>query len=132
MSAPARLRHRRDARPQGLHADRLEASAQMDSSRLCLPLVHGAVAAAGCGIVSDAPEILVLAEAAALMRVSESTLRGWAEKGLIPGERFGVWRFRRSSLLGTMDSPRVNKAPEPEPEEATPVVRAVTAERGRG
>lgn len=56
------------------------------------------------------PDILVLAEAAALMRVSESTLRGWAEKGLIPGERFGVWRFRRSSLLATMDGPRKNIA----------------------
>jgi len=81
--------------------------------------------------VTDAPDILVLAEAAALMRVSESTLRGWAEKGLIPGERFGVWRFRRSSLLATMDSPRVNKAPEREPEEAVAVVRAVAGKRGR-
>lgn len=80
----------------------------------------------------DAPEILVLAEAAALMRVSESTLRGWAEKGLIPGERFGVWRFRRSSLLATMDGPRVNKAPEREPEEAVAAVRGVAGKRGRG
>jgi len=82
-------------------------------------------------VTPDAPDILVLAEAAALMRVSESTLRGWAEKGLIPGERFGVWRFRRSSLLATMDSPCANKAREPEPEEAVSVVRAVKGKRGR-
>jgi len=79
----------------------------------------------------DAPDILTLAEAAALMRVSESAIRGWAEKGLIPGERFGVWRFRRSSLLATLDGPRVNKAPEKEPEGAVAAVRAVAGKRGR-
>lgn len=80
---------------------------------------------------ATSPEILVLAEAAALMRVSESTLRGWAEKGLIPGERFGVWRFRRSSLLATMDSPCANGVRTKEPEETVAVVRAVAGKRGR-
>ena len=56
----------------------------------------------------DFPEVLVMAEAAELMRVQPATLKAWAEKGLVPGECFGVWRFRKSLLLATMDGPRKN------------------------
>ncbi|WP_412030203.1 helix-turn-helix domain-containing protein [Deinococcus yunweiensis] len=45
-------------------------------------------------------EILKLPEAAALLRLHPSTIRNMANRGELPGFKFGdSWRFRRSALL---------------------------------
>lgn len=45
-------------------------------------------------------DILTLKEACALLRVTESTLRRWLERGYIPGHKIGgVWRFNREELI---------------------------------
>ena len=51
------------------------------------------------------PEIMTLAEAAQLLRFSESVLAGRAQRGEVPGEFLGEWRFRKSRLLAVLDSP---------------------------
>src|SRR5687767_490294 len=51
------------------------------------------------------PEVLTLAEAAALLRVSEDGLKGDADAGKLPG-RFvaGEWRFSKTALLAWLAS----------------------------
>lgn len=73
----------------------------------------------------DLPEVLVLAEAAELMRVKPETLRTWADKGLVPCEWFGTWRFRKSRLLATMETPRANQAKDTAPARGAPDVRRI-------
>ena len=84
----------------------------------------------------DFPEILVLSEAAELMRVKPETLRTWADKGLVPCEWFGTWRFRKSRLLATMETPRANRANDPAPVGCAPDVRRIfegkRAKTGKG
>lgn len=52
--------------------------------------------------MSADPEVLTLKEAAALLRISETTLRDRAQKGEVPGAKIGSWRFSRSALLGML------------------------------
>jgi excisionase family DNA binding protein len=53
------------------------------------------------------PEILTLAEAAALLRVEESELASAAERGEIPAGRIGAsWRFSRAAVLSWLDGGR--------------------------
>ena len=52
---------------------------------------------------SDIPvdEVLTLEEVAALLKVSPDAVRSLAEKGELPGRRFGNdWRFARVAVLG--------------------------------
>ena len=52
---------------------------------------------------SDIPvdEVLTLEEGAALLKVSPDAVRSLAEKGELPGRRFGNdWRFARVAVLG--------------------------------
>ncbi len=61
------------------------------------------------------PEILTLAEAAQLLRFSESVLADRAQRSEVPGEFLGEWRFRKSRLLALFDSPaELRKAPRTE------------------
>jgi excisionase family DNA binding protein len=48
----------------------------------------------------DAPEIMTLAEASALLRLDEDHLQTAAANGELPGRRIGdEWRFSRSALV---------------------------------
>ena len=51
------------------------------------------------------PEVMTLSEAAKLLRFSESVLADRAQRGEVPGEFLGEWRFRKSRLLTMLDSP---------------------------
>ena len=75
----------------------------------------------------DAPDILTLAEAAELMRVSESTLYKRVQCGDVPAIKCGGWRISKTALLEWV------AAGMPEREQAAPVavVRAVAGKRGR-
>jgi excisionase family DNA binding protein len=49
---------------------------------------------------AEVPEVLTLAQAAALLQVDEATLGGLAAQGEVPGRRLGdEWRFGRRALL---------------------------------
>ena len=55
--------------------------------------------ASGSNIPVD--EVLTLEEVAALLKVSPDAVRSLAEKGEVPGRRFGNdWRFARVAVLG--------------------------------
>jgi len=51
------------------------------------------------------PEVMTLAEAAQLLRFSDSVLADRAGRGEVPGEFLGEWRFRKSRLLALLDAP---------------------------
>ncbi len=52
------------------------------------------------------PEVLTLAEAAALLRVPEAALRAAAEHGDVPARWIGSrWRFSRAALLRWLEEP---------------------------
>lgn len=53
-------------------------------------------------MIDPAPEVLTLKEAAALLRISETTLRDRAKRGIVPGAKIGSWRFSRSALLALL------------------------------
>jgi excisionase family DNA binding protein len=49
---------------------------------------------------AEAPEVLTLAQAAALLQVEEAALEELAARGAVPGRRLGdEWRFGRRALL---------------------------------
>jgi excisionase family DNA binding protein len=61
----------------------------------------------------EAPEILTVPEAAALLRVSESDLLAAAARGDLPARTIGdEWRFSRAALLawlrGEREPPRIS------------------------
>jgi PTS system nitrogen regulatory IIA component len=64
-------------------------------------------------------EIMTIEEVAVYLRVSERTVYDWAQKGQLPGGKFGTtWRFKRSDIegwvnrrIGTPSSPSVPSSP---------------------
>lgn len=63
--------------------------------------------------VSFAPEVLDIAGAATLLRVSRSSLYKLAAEGKIPGQKVGgQWRFSRATLLRWLggDRPRLSRS----------------------
>jgi excisionase family DNA binding protein len=72
------------------------------------------------GPPADAPEILDLEEAAALLRIEPTTLLHLAEGGEVPARRVGaVWRFHRASLVAWLagETPAEDE-PDDEPKAA--------------
>lgn len=58
-------------------------------------------------------ELVTVEEVAKLLRVSERTVYDWAQKGEIPGGKFGTtWRFRRADVMKWIDS-RLKSAKKP-------------------
>lgn len=48
-------------------------------------------------------EVLTLKQAADLLQLHENTVRQHAQRGTLPGQKFGdSWRFRRSALLNAV------------------------------
>lgn len=79
--------------------------------------------------MSAEPEVLTLKEAAALLRISETTLRDRAQKGEVPAAKIGVWRFSRSELLALLSG---RGAPEVLPVPDGRRRRARSSEPGEG
>jgi excisionase family DNA binding protein len=53
----------------------------------------------------DAPEVLTLEEAAALLRVQDAALLAIAKRGELPCKQIGdQWRFSRAAVLAWLDS----------------------------
>jgi excisionase family DNA binding protein len=50
-------------------------------------------------------DTLTAKEAAAMLLVTEDTIRDYARQGYIPGVFLGVWRFSRSALASWMSEP---------------------------
>lgn len=54
----------------------------------------------------DAPGVLTLEEAAALLRVEDAALLAIAERGEVPCQQIGQqWRFSRAAVLAWLDPP---------------------------
>lgn len=52
-------------------------------------------------------DILTLQELSAWLKISERTLYGYAQKGIIPGIKIGsAWRFRRVDIDAWLDEQR--------------------------
>jgi excisionase family DNA binding protein len=67
----------------------------------------------------DAPEVLTLEEAAALLRVEDAALLAIAEQEDVPGQKIGQqWRFSRAALLAWLD-PRVPRDRASRPQRLT-------------
>jgi excisionase family DNA binding protein len=65
------------------------------SERNALPSVSGGVVVS----LSDQPNIMDMAQAAAYMNIKKSTLYKLVKSGVVPGRKIGgQWRFKRSQL----------------------------------
>ena len=58
------------------------------------------------GTATTWPEVLTLEEAAAFLRLSESTLKQQAEAGVLPGKYLeDQWRFSKQGIVQWLNSP---------------------------
>lgn len=89
--------------PAGLeHLRELRGPRQVGAPRRVIVEDDGGGLAVGHHAFSEAepPDVLTLAQAAALLRVEERVLLTLAEEGRLPARRIGAeWRFARSALI---------------------------------
>jgi len=58
-------------------------------------------------------EIITASQVAAILKIHVKTVYRLAAEGVIPGNRIGgAWRFRRSTILDLVPSPKRNAAPK--------------------
>ena len=68
------------------------------------------------GTATTWPEVLTLEEAAAFVRLSESTLLQEALVGRLHGKQLeGAWRFSKQAILNWLDRPKSDIPRTPEP-----------------
>jgi excisionase family DNA binding protein len=95
-------------RTQAARLDRLVASTGRRKQQLVSDLLSDRLMVGRAEVLDDsnAPDrdVLTLADAAALLRVSEEALRARAQARELPGRRFGEeWRFSRTALLAWLE-----------------------------
>jgi excisionase family DNA binding protein len=95
-------------RKQAARIDRLVATTGRRKQQLVSELLSERLVVGRAEVLEDpsalAGDVLTLADAAALLRVSEEALRARVEARELPGRRFGEeWRFSRSALLAWLE-----------------------------